>query len=482
MQLRIKDNIPSPIFNTLNITTQLEKAIMDPLYQILYFQHFNAPDSNCYITLGKQTPNGNWYQHSFKPSEIKKGLQEFGNINVYYSMNNFYIPVRQEQWIKELRALYVDLDFYKMDVLNTFSPEMIRMKVDLEFVDEGLIPPPNGTIFSGNGLQLIWLIEPVLGINKKANRLWSKLQKYLQETLSPLGADPQAIDISRMFRLAGTSNFKEEFGKKDVYFVHHHTHQYSMSQLADDFLQELHFPKPTKKKSHIKKKSNLNKTTLNGKSLNKARMDDLETLSRLRNGNFSNMRQLAVWFYRIFALQVTQNPEKALNLALQFNQTFKNPLPKDEVIWHTRSAEKKWLHENERLGKNEVIRGYTVSNNKIIETLKITKEEQKHMKTLIGDDEKIIRRIAYQERYRRRKGQKPREKYILETSDSNKKILYKALQKNPSASIRQLARITGISKTTVHRYKKQLTAQEITEEGKVVDTTSMKSAKLSHVD
>lgn len=450
------DSAPSPIFEKLKFTPRLNEPLTSSLYQILYFQHFNAPDSNCYITLGKQTPNGNWYQHSFKPSEIKEGIQEFGNINVYFSMNNFYIPFRQEQWIKELRALYVDLDFYKMDVLNTFSPEMIRMKVDLEFVDEGLIPPPNGTIFSGNGLQLIWLIEPVLGINKKANRLWSKLQKYLQETLSPLGADPQAIDISRMFRLAGTTNFKGEFGKKDVYFVHHHTHQYSMSQLADDFLQELHFPKPVKKESFVKKKSNHNKTTFNGRSLNKARMDDLETLSKLRNGDFSNMRQLAVWLYRMFALQVTQNPEKALNLALQFNQSFKDPLPKDEVIWHTRSAEKKWLQEKDRLGANGIIRGYTISNREIIKLLHITREEQRKMKTILGKEEKRARRIVQQEKYRRNRGQISRKEYIDNTSGKKARILSVALAQHPNATLMELSTLTGISVTTIHRLKKKM--------------------------
>jgi hypothetical protein len=445
---RIVNIVPSPIFKSFIYTPRFDEKITDPLYQILFFQHCNAPEKNCYITLGKQTPNGNWYQHSFKPSEIKEGIQEFGGTNVYYSMNNFYIPFRQEKWIKELRALYVDLDFYKIDVLNTFSPEMIRMKVDLEFVDEGLIPPPNGTIFSGNGLQLIWLIEPVLGINKKANRLWSKLQKYLQETLSPVGADPQAIDISRMFRVAGTINFKGEFGKKDVYFVHHHTHQYSMSQLADDFLQELHFSKPVKKEYFVKKKSNHNKTTLNGHSLNKARMDDLETLSRLRNGDFSNMRQLAVWLYRTFALQVTQNPKKALDLALQFNEMFKDPLPKDEVIWHTRSAEKKWLLERENNHRNKLVRGYTLTNQKIIDILNISDEEQKQLKTLVGEKEGKIRHRVSQEKYRRKLGSVPRMEYLQKVKQRRNCVL-KAANLYPNASLRELEKITGISKSTI---------------------------------
>jgi hypothetical protein len=60
-------------------------------------------------------------------------------------------------------------------------------------------------MFSGRGLHVVWLHDC---LPKQALPRWQAVQRQLRESLQRLGADPNACDAARVFRLAGTCNSK----------------------------------------------------------------------------------------------------------------------------------------------------------------------------------------------------------------------------------------------------------------------------------
>ena len=106
--------------------------------------------------------------------------------------------------------------------------------------------------------------------------------------------------------------------------------------------------------------------------------------------------------------------------------------------------------------------GYRISNAKLIDWLGITPEEQRHLQTIIGPKEKRARDLKAKEEKRRAEGMRPMAEYNQERAEqkgSKKDILKKAMAENPKASIRTLAKITGISKTHVADLKKEILAE-----------------------
>jgi len=112
----------------------------------------------------------------------------------------FYKPSRQITNIRQLKSLYVDLDFY----LFNYNSNWIIGKLEYDYFGQS-IPEPNIIIFSGQEMVLIWLKEPV---PYKASPLWQAVQNHFLEQLKELGGDSRAVDASRVFRIAGSINSK----------------------------------------------------------------------------------------------------------------------------------------------------------------------------------------------------------------------------------------------------------------------------------
>ena len=74
--------------------------------------------------------------------------------DTYISMNTFYKPQRRIENLKELKALYIDLDIYN----TKFSKEQILMNLEKNYYGSK-IPIPSLVVDSGRGLYLIWLIN-----------------------------------------------------------------------------------------------------------------------------------------------------------------------------------------------------------------------------------------------------------------------------------------------------------------------------------
>ena len=413
--------------------------------------HHDPQNTDGYITIAKKDVHrGKFSQYYYRPEDLAEHLTEVMGEDVFFSQNTFYRKSRRIETIRQLRSLYVDLDFY----IFNYDPEWILGKLELEFYRQS-IPEPNMIIFSGQGVVLIWMIDPV---PYQALPLWQAVQNYLIKQLKPLGGDPKASDAARIFRMAGSISSKNGHEVKVEY---RHDYRYSLRDIQHDYLPELTPKKEKPKRGRKKKVVHLfNVYTLHG-----ARLQDLATLVELRHGDMSGYREITLFLYRYWSCCFTQDPEEALQQTLEFNETFTQPLPQREARKATESAQKAWEAKSDKEANDRANAmgypgaGYRLSNTKIIDWLNITEAEQTHLKTIIGPKEKRARDLREKERKRREAGMRPMAEYNADRHHakmSKVEILRQAIIDNPNLSNRKLAAHLDWSEPTIRRLKKHL--------------------------
>lgn len=417
----------------------------------ILFQH-NPKTSDGYITLAKKE-NGYFRQYHYKPNNLAEHLTEWLGYDVYYSQNTFYRCQRRIENIRQLKSLYVDLDIYNKNL----SVEWVLGKLELEYYRQ-VIPEPNAIIHSGRGLVLIWLIEPIpyMGLS-----LWQAVQNFLIKQLEEFSSDPKASDAARVFRLAGSVNSKNG---ANVHVEYRHPHRYELRDIQYDYLPELTPPK----KEPEKKKAGRKKTVLrlfNVYSLNHARILDITKLVELRNYDVQGYREIICFLYRYWMCCFCEDTEEAYRQTLELNETFIHPLPEKEIKSATKSAEKAY-HARSDKAANELARkngypgaGYNISNAKLIKWLDITQDEMLHLRTIINPKEKRRRDLLQKEKKRREAGvrsKEQRQKDDREAVLAKVEVIRGLLSENPKLSIRSLAELSGIPRSTVSRLKKML--------------------------
>lgn len=306
--------------------------------------------------------------------------QEFNQENVYISINTFYSTFRRLEYLKELKAQFIDLDTYK----TGFTKEQIIMHLEADYFNKS-IPRPNLIIDSGRGLYLIWLLNSV---PSKALPLWKAIEEYLYSVLKPFGADRQALDPTRILRVPGSINSKSN---TTVNVIEQYDYIYDLREIQNEYLPELEERK-------AKKKGRPSKTVFihRERSLYYARIQDIIKLCELREYELKGHRELILFLYRYYLCYFLEDTKKALEDVLELNREFVYPLSETEVIRATRSAEKVYLSKD---------KDYKYKNETLIELLAITELEETYMTTIISDKEfkrrkNIRNKKAYEEKLR----------------------------------------------------------------------------------
>lgn len=411
----------------------------------IFFQH---EDADGYITLAKKV-NGTFIQRNYKPVQLAEQLSSYMGEDIYYSQNTFYKPQRRIENIRQLRSLYVDLDCHKLG----YKPEWVLGKLELEQFRQ-TIPEPNLAIFSGRGLVLIWLIEPV---SYHALPLWNAVQNYLLGQLKELGGDSKAIDAARVFRVAGSVNSKN---KAMVKVEYRHSYKYTLRDIQYDYLPEL-TPRPKGEKAKPGRKKKIIHL-YNLYSLYHARVLDITKLIELRNYDMSGYREIICFLYRYWTLCLCNDTEDALRQTYELNSTFTHPLPERELKRATGSAEKAYEAKSNKAA-NEIAKkqgypgaGYNISNAKLIQWLDITQDEMQHMTTIINPAEKRRRDRVKKEQERREAGIRTdaeRRADDRKAMDEKAELLKSLIAEHGKLSVRKLATMSGIPKSTVQRLK-----------------------------
>ena len=343
--------------------------------QINYLDILHS-DSKGWIT--KAEINCGYKQWHYRYNELLE--QDFNQENVYISINTFYSTFRRLEYIKELKAQFIDLDIYK----TGFTKEQIIMHLEADYFNKS-IPRPNLIIDSGRGLYLIWLLNSV---PSKALPLWKAIEEYLYSVLKPFGADRQALDPTRILRVPGSINSKS---KTTVKVIEQYDYIYDLREIQNEYLPELEERK-------AKKKGRPSKTVFihRERSLYYARIQDIIKLCELREYDLKGHRELILFLYRYYLCYFLEDTQKALGDVLELNREFIYPLSETEVIRATRSAEKVYLSKN---------KDYKYKNETLIELLVITELEETYMSTIISKREFKRRKNLRDREYQKNKYQ-----------------------------------------------------------------------------
>ena len=327
-------------------------------------------DSEGWITKAKISDKG-YEQWHYKYKDLIE--LRFDEDNVYITLNTFYKTYRRIECIKELNALFIDLDTYKTD----FTKEQILMNLNENHFKQS-IPIPNFIIDSGRGLYLIWFIKKVPSM---ALPLWKAVEEYFYKELKEFGADRQALDATRILRVPGSFNSKTH---TEVKIIDNYDYLYELREIQNEYMPELSEKAPVRRGRPKKVKY-----IYRERSLYYARLQDITKLCEIRKYDLKGHRELILFLYRYYVCYFTDDIKKALDDTLWLNSMFKQPLREKEVISTTKSAETVFKDQN---------KDYKYKNETLINLLEITDEEQKEMQTIISKEEYRRRDREYQKK------------------------------------------------------------------------------------
>ncbi|OXX82585.1 replication protein [Paraclostridium benzoelyticum] len=327
---------------------------------------------------------------------LKDIVEELHEQNdVFVAPNTMYIPKRRVENIRQFRSLFQDIDCENLGLEKAETVYLIW-----ELYHEGRIPKPTMVTDSGRGVHLYWRIQnaPYGALNT-----WQELQDYIYYNLKHLGADRQATDSARVLRLPGTINSKNQVNCKVLYIDD--DLEYSMYDLREQYLH--YRPKSYQlqmQNTKVVENKVVSNRFFNSYSLHMQRANDLQTLCRLRHFEMKGYRNMAIHCYAYWKGIYVRDQYELEKEVIELNNAFKEPLKDTEVKAVLRCIPKaieKFIAYEQGLRSGEKKRvskgmrdkeGYWYKNTTLIERLGITANEQKHMKTIIGTDEKYERK------------------------------------------------------------------------------------------
>jgi len=314
--------------------------------------------------------------------------------DVWLSQCDFFKRSRRTVHLLRIGLLFADLDVYKTPLATRRKPEQLAESL-VYYCEEERIPAPSIIVFSGRGLQAKWLLEKPLP--RQALPRWKACEQHLVKKLAYFGADPAATDASRVLRVPGTYNRKSGDICRVVHVGHdNHGHvlRHDFDYLAEFLLpfsrEELAAKREEKaaKKKDKKKPSGL--AVSSASQLNWDRLEDLRKLVEMRGGVVAEGQRMVFlfWMLNFMLLSGVISPgelyAEAATLAAEIAPG-----------WSYRSAELMTLFEKAKAharGEKVELNGkqwpalYTPKNDRLIEILQITEDEQRQLKTIIGQD------------------------------------------------------------------------------------------------
>ena len=383
-------------------------------------------------------------------SELREIVEEVkGNKDVYIAPNTMYKKQRRVNNIRQFRALFQDLDLQN---LNYSKEEVIYSIYILSY--EKKIPKPSMIVDSGRGLHIYWKIK---NAPFGALHTWQELEDYLYYQLKHLGADRRATDGARVLRLPNTLNSKNNALCKVIEI--NDDIEYSMYELREELLQyrpkQLQFQETKTKPKQSKVISN---KFFNSYSLHMARIEDLETICELRGYNLKGYRNMILHCYAYWKGIYTRDIEELEQEVIELNNSFIEPIKETELKAILRCIPKaidKFIGYEQGIRSGEDKRvtkgmrdkeGYWYRNDTLIDRLDITRTEQRHLKTIIGTEEKYSRNNERRKTVRR--NEKGLTKKQQELVDLKEKVIE---LKEQGVSLRNIAKELDISLGKVQR-------------------------------
>ncbi len=216
--------------NTIKLTNAMRIERAETFLKLLHSNCYRANESK-FVVLAEQSKEKRWSQWAFKTDEIDFNfLSSFLTFdNCYMSVNNFITTQRRNDTCFQMNALFVDLDYYKINkYANKTCEEMIEIMRKKQLFKK---LEPSFFVDSGNGMYIYYLFQDTLNGQVESMRaLYNSLEEKLIDKFRDFEADAQASDIARVVRVPGSINQKTKRLSKLIYNT---DKRYSYNALED---------------------------------------------------------------------------------------------------------------------------------------------------------------------------------------------------------------------------------------------------------
>ena len=303
-------------------------------------------DRNSYYVVSSDA-SGSWEDTAVKSESLP--AMGFNAKSAYYMTHNgFTSACRKSEQVRQLNALFFDLDCHDQSLQETRAIVNQTLSTLEQAVGEGDLPQPTMTIDSGRGVQLFYVLARSIPyrvssnglVNTKSVKLFESVQKrmasLLDSVISPIkgiSVDRATFDVSRVSRIPGTYNAKaRRFAKLCDYSF---DALYSLSKLSDFAPART---EQSDRKTNLKRAFKKTASIINYQPLLKSRLAKIIELQKFRNFNCEGNRELMSFVFYNTAVQVYPHDIARQKLS-RFNSSFLNPLNNSELNGIIRSVD-----------------------------------------------------------------------------------------------------------------------------------------------
>lgn len=400
--------------------------------------HFGDTSFNGRVVIGHRKNGGGIYTMSARPLNTLQTyirmIHVSNRLDYYITANTVSGIDRRETGLFGLQNIVIDIDCHNKNIPNI--PELVETFIWRFKRDMDIIPQPNSVVRTGRGVQLWWALVPGYGANryyydKIKNNFMDHIDSLLSEysELDGLGVDRGAsMNPVGYFRLPCTYNTKaKKYSSLEIL----HDKRYTQQELMLVESSESVAPETTSPTQTITLLDTDINVLKNFHSTGVKRVIQLIKLRNLRNNSVGAETRNNFNFAVYNSLRMTYGHEDAIDRLQAFNAGFTEPMSERELENCIVTAKK--------LG------GYKYSNQKLIELLDISEEEQN-----------IIGLYPFNGKYRPWNHSKPNasrdEVRRMLKDDRNSKIIAMVVS---GLSQAETARQLGVGKNTVGRVMKQ---------------------------
>jgi len=388
-------------------------------------------------TLNRKMAGGRLSQKAYSLENLEFVLRHCRrDVDTYMSQAFFAAPCRRAIHLSAATHAYVDLDIYNAENLRGLSVEQVTQLVLLACRDDGL-PYPSAILGSGRGLYLkyFWSVP----IPRAAAGRAVAVNRALMRLFGEFGADPASVDMSRILRVVGTVNSKSGEVVRVLWLNEREGEVVKYD--FDDFANEV-LPYSLEQIREFRSAAETRRAEVRLLSQERARRQQQRAVEERRRGNqrafcpedwhwgvLEDIRWLAEHRYPGGRVPPGERDTFGFLGACQLARV----IPARQLWYETQSWARLLLPSGFVDGDlhrqcssllhratadamrvaGEGAKGsvYTYTKARLIEMLRITPEEMRHMTRLIDDEEKRRRHTEAAAAQRRSAGAKPRREY-----------------------------------------------------------------------
>lgn len=374
-------------------------------------------DGRLWFAVCRPRPGGGLYQNCYHLTDMPGLLPALRGIpDRYVSQGTFMRAVRRNVHVAALTHGYLDLDTYKSNRWCGLPPDEVVQEL-LWHCDDEDIPRPSVILSSGRGYYPKWFWSQP--IPRAMAGLALAVNRTLCRSFAPFEADPRAVDLTRVLRIAGTVNSRNSKPCEIVWWngpddapVTYEFEAFARSILPNG-VEEVEEPaadRPQRGRADFAIAGSMAQRTGKRSAFPREHwhwgvLEDIRTLAAMRYPGGIVQRGMRDLFGHLAACQLARvvGPSLLFHEIVATARTFLPPgYAADELLRHSSTL----LERAKRAAAGEVAlyQGwrvtpvYTYSKARLMEELRIEPHEEQHMTRLVSDDEKRRRKAGVMKR------------------------------------------------------------------------------------